>query len=217
MTGGRAAALLLTLEDLPPGPWLELPPDVGPDGGAPAGGAGEALLAACLGDGFDEASVVEADDSARFVRPAAAMAFASAFVFSDASTAADAATQVASPAFAEAFAHAVAAGSAESEREQRAREAAAGASGAVGNGERRGEVIDVQVSNVGSDVAGVRAVHRATITGGDVRGLVPIHVELAVLSAADVLVLVWLADTPDAFPSSERELLLGAVAARLPE
>ena len=219
MTGRRAAALLLTLDDLPLGPWLELPPDLGPDGGAPAGGAGEALLAACLGDGFPEDAVVEADDSPRFVRPGAAMAFASAFVFCDRPTAGEAARQVASPAFAEAFAQAVAAGSAESARDERRREAQEARDRGVppGHTDGRGEVIDVQVSSVVCGVDGVRAVHRATITGGDVRGLVPIHVELAVLAASDVLVLVWLADTPEPFPAGDRTHVLTAVSSRLPE
>lgn len=204
---GAAAELLLTLDDLPPGPWLELPVDAGPGGGEPAGGAGEALLAACLGDGFPEAALVEAADSARFVRPAAAMAFSSAFVFDDAATAGAATRQVASPSFAEAFANAVA----------RAPDGAAGGPGPGGSAGARGsgEVIDVQVRSVECEVELVRAVHRATITGGDVLGLVPIHVELAVMAAADAMVLVWLADTPDPFPAAERHHALTHVADRL--
>ncbi|MGI8792830.1 MAG: hypothetical protein ACR2H3_06615 [Acidimicrobiales bacterium] len=190
-----AAPLLLTLEDLPPGPWLELPSELGTSGGQPVGGGGEALLTACLGDDFPEAAVTDVADSPRFVRPEAAMAFSSAFVFADAATAAFAATRVGAPAFAEAFAQAVAAGS---------RESAGGA-----------QVLDVTVEGVACDVDDVAVVHRATITGGDHLGLVPIHVELAVLNARASLVLVWLADTPHPFSSVDREHVLAAVAGRL--
>lgn len=209
MSASPACALLLRLEDLPPGPWLELPAGVGPDAGVPAGGSGEALLAACLGVGFPEEAVLAAADSPRFVRPEAAMAFSSAFVFCDDPTAAEAARQVASVWFAEAFAHAVAAGSAESSRPAH-RGAPAGRRG------QGGQVIDFQVIPVDCELDGVWAVHRATITGGDVLGLVPIHVDLAVLAAADALVLVWLADTPDPFPAEERTHIFEAVARRLP-
>lgn len=185
--------LLPTLADFDEG-WRTAGAEVSDSGGSEHGEL-ERLLTAKLA----ERDVVALADSPLFLRSPARLAYATAAILSSDQAATQAFALVASEDFARTFAEGV----------------AGGALGAPGAAELLGSITrPVELSRAICSVVEAAA-HRTTYAGGTAEGMVPVHVDLVVLHCGPRLVLLWMADAPNAFPHDERDRIVARLAPRL--
>jgi hypothetical protein len=154
-----------------------------------AGVAG--VVTACVDDDFPHGHLVAAADGAPWTRSPAGFAYGAAFVFDDDTAAAAALDVLARPTFGERFGAEVA--------------------GDVGAAQPPSTWLG---GVAGTETDGDATVHRLTFAGGDLGGVLPVHVDLAVARAGRVVVVVWLGASPERFPVGERRRIVDRLRSR---
>ena len=150
------------------------------------GAAGELLD--CVGPAFPEDEVVGTAASPHFVRPPGRLLHGIGVAFAT-EAAADVATGIlGSTPFVECLSRSVAA-------------------------DLAAQPIDAEL--LGIDVERTPAGHRVRFTGGDEHGVRPVHLDIAVVRSSSLVGLLWCGDTPEPFPDSDRDHVIGRVRRRV--
>lgn len=188
--GALARRVALQAVDLPGGGW-EADADEHGDGSAD----GDDALDACL-VAFPHDALVDTVDSPRFAR-GDAIAYSIVWALTTEEAAAHAFRALADEGFASCFTAAVAA---EVDPES-------GAAELLGHGADPVALLSG---------AGRAALHRARLVAATAEAALVVHLDLLALQRGTVTTMVFLADTPDAFPPADVQAVAGRVAARLP-
>lgn len=180
-----APVLIPELDDLPAGArWLSMDDGVAADG---VGGGEIAELFDCVGPAFPEDRVVATSASPHFVAEPQMLIHGFAIRFADVGAADQACSILGEARFAECLATAIAADF------------------------DRGP-IDAQL--LGADVTSTVCGHRVSFTGGDARGLRPVHLDIGLVQVGDSLGVLWCGNTPEPFPPEAVRGVLDRIAAR---
>lgn len=166
--------------DLPGTGWLAID-----EGLSMPGGDGPGAMVDCVGPDFPDHAVVASATSPHFLRPPAALVHGVGVEFADQDSAARAEVILGARPYAECLGRSVAA------------DLVAGADAGT---------VDAEL--LGVEVTGTETGHRARFTGGSDHGVRPVILDVVCLRVGSSVGVLWCGDTPDPFPSEDRQHLL---------
>lgn len=173
-------------DDLPGTGWLAID-----EGFEAPGGGGPGEMIDCVGPEFPDAAVVVSVSSPHFVRPPGRLVHGIAVEFDGPDAAQTAAGILSSARFAECLGGSVAAD--------------------IHAGTESG-ALDTELLAV--DVAATDTGHRVSFAGGGERGVLPVHLDIAIVHEAAAVGVLWCGDTPEPFPLRDLAHLVGRLRRR---